>query len=226
MIKNWINKNLGLLNLAFIFLFAALWIVVDNNDIMFQLAMLSGILFCFVGFITLSFQSYSKYFKPTDIEEVKSRSERKIILKISPKALLATMIDFFERNDVVLNNDKENRIRRFIINVFDFNSKYSFSSSAEGTINFLNFEAREKLCYLIMLLKNSNSIEYKSLREIYLALINELKESNPENIGLGKVTMKNLFYEINKNPQLLKSIPKQIGYSSYSFFKSTLQNTK
>lgn len=179
----------------------------------------------------LDFEKYIKNYKYPIVDSAfikieKLNRSKKINLKMSPKALLSTMIDFFERNDMVIDDDKESRIKRFILNVFDFDSKYSFSSSSEGTINFLNFELRENLCYLIMLLKKCNSIDYKSMSEIYSVLIDELKESNQENIGFGKVTMKNLFSEINKTPQLLKSIPKRIGYPSYSFFTSTLINTK
>jgi len=155
-----------------------------------------------------------------------NKNYKKINLKISPKALLSTMIDFFERNDVVIDDDKKSRIRRFIVNVFDYNSKYSFSSSSEGTINFLNKELTKNLCFLMMLLKKSGSIDYKSDKQIYSALSGDLKNSNIENIGFGKVALKDRFSEIRKNPKLINSIPKQIGFTSYTYFISTLKYTK
>ncbi|MCM5664280.1 hypothetical protein [Galbibacter mesophilus] len=193
MIKNWINKNLGLLNLAFIFLFAALWIVVDNNDIMFQLAMLSGILFCFAGFITLSFQSYSKHIKPTDIEEVKSRNERKIILNKNPNDLKKVLVRLLAPK----NEKQEQQINVFINNIFEWDSKYGTIPNYGTSLTFLNKRKVKLLTgFMFYLLHNKKITSQQSQpKKIFLEclMVTELKHLNVPNIGLSKDGLRKKF---------------------------------
>jgi hypothetical protein len=141
-------------------------------------------------------------------------TNQRIILNKSPKKLNSILLEFFRLNEVSLNEDMENRVKRFIKNCFEIKPKYSFESRSNGTINFLDFKLREKLCGLLYVLNEEKIIKYKNSSHVYLTLISDLKDSNNEKIGLSKSTLKPLFSELNDTKNFTQDIIKQTGFKS------------
>ncbi|UMB59225.1 hypothetical protein MHL31_09040 [Lutibacter sp. A80] len=154
------------------------------------------------------------------ISKLGRKVNKKIPLNVSPKKLNSIFLNFFKINMISIDDDIESRIKRFIKNCFDIKPKYSFESKSIETINFLDFDLREKLSKLLYVLNEINIITYNSSRHLYLILIIELKNNNNENIGLSESTLKPLFQELKNEKIKINNIIKEIGFESQTTLKN------
>lgn len=152
-----------------------------------------------------------------------NRADRdKILLNKSPIKFHEILKLFFIKNGVKLSEDRENRIKGFIKNCFIYDKKYSFSSSSINTINFFNSKLRERFLILLYILNQEGFIKYKSSRQLYNLLIDELKATNDENTGFSESTLKPLFKDLNSKNKLIYNIAKQSGFNSLSELRAII----
>lgn len=158
------------------------------------------------------------------ISKLSDKINRKIILNKSPIKLNLLLLKFFRLNEVSIDEDSENRIKRFIKNCFEINPKFPFESKSNETINFLDSALRDKLCKFLYVLNEEKILKYKSSRHLYLILIKDLKDHNNENIGLSESTLKPLFSELNDKKNYTHNIIKEVGFESLTSLRSILSN--
>ena len=161
--------------------------------------------------------------KDSLIYNLDREKRKKVTLSKSPFKLYKLFQEFFVRNNVELDENKDERVKSFINSCFKYDTKHSFHSTTNETINFLNFSLREKFCTLIHVLNKEGVIEYRSSRHLYQILIDELKTKNKENIGLSESTLKPLFSDLNKKNNLVYEIVKQSGFNSLSEVRALIQ---
>lgn len=132
-----------------------------------------------------------------DFNSITSKEKiSKIKLNCSPNKFKNLLVKFFENKEIIVDDDKLNRITFFISNCFIWSSKYSFKNKGNETINFLNSKSLIPLISLIIFLNRiDKKIEYKSVASLANLLNKELKQNNQKNIGLSN----NLRNEITKH---------------------------
>lgn len=142
----------------------------------------------------------NNFFTWLDSQEFNSEQSKEKISKIklncSPNKFKNLLVKFFENKEIIVDDDKLNRITFFISNCFIWSSKYSFKNKGNETINFLNSKSLIPLISLIIFLNRiDKKIEYKSVTSLANLLNKELKQNNQKHIGLSN----NLRNEITKH---------------------------
>lgn len=160
-----------------------------------------------------------------DFENIEKKDIKlKIEILFSPTKFRNLLIVFFKNAGIEMDEDKKNRINRFILNVIKFDSKkynkYN-SSPSETTINFFNNEKTTilKFCALIIFLERKNKIKKISNSLLQKILLAELEEINLPEIGIS-LNLRNVIGTNIRGKKIEKS---EIELATIAGFKDTIE---
>ena len=147
----------------------------------------------------------------------KKDTKLKIEILFSPTKFRNLLIVFFKNAGIEMDEDKENRIDRFILNVIKFDKKKytTFTGSpSEVTINFFNKKEAKilKFCALLFFLMKNDKMSEINVEPLQNILIAELKELNLRNIGIGTNLRNQIRNKLNSMPK--ENLAKFAGYTN------------